>query len=108
MIIGGYDETIIEKMDTKKSGSDDVNPRKTKDGIFWMEINSNSYWQVYLYEVRVGDKAVNFGGTGHAVFNSGASVNYVPKGSYNTMMEIIMEDKTCILTPTGLWACEGC
>ena len=63
---------------------------------------------MYLYEVRVGKKAINFGGTGHAVFNSGASVNYVPKTSYNKMMEIIKGDKTCVLTPTGLWACEGC
>ena len=56
----------------------------------------------------MGKKAVNFGGTGHAVFNSGASVNYVPKGSFNKLMEVIKEGKTCVLTATGLWGCEGC
>ena len=44
MIIGGYDEAVIARMGTKKSGPDDEDPRKTKDGIFWMDINSNSYW----------------------------------------------------------------
>ena len=44
MIIGGYDEATIDKMGTRKSGPEDADPSKTEDGIFWMNINSNSFW----------------------------------------------------------------
>lgn len=44
MVIGGYDEAVIERAGTKLSGPDDKSRYKTKDGIFWMDINSNVYW----------------------------------------------------------------
>jgi len=44
LIIGGYDEKAIEKAETKRRGPADTSLERTKDGIFWMSINSSLYW----------------------------------------------------------------
>ena len=54
MIIGGYDESKILEKGTRRGHYDDpADPTKTKDGIFWMYINSRFYWMVDLYEAMI-------------------------------------------------------
>lgn len=44
LVIGGYDEKVIEEAGTKRSGPEDQSKDKTDDGIFWMFLNSDIYW----------------------------------------------------------------
>ena len=88
---GGYSAEIIKQAGTKRNpdiSADLKNQSKSDDGIFWMNINSNSHWEVYLYEAK-------FGGSSNAkietsvdrvVIDSGASLNYLPPLEYSHIM----------------------
>ena len=75
-------------------------------GIQWMYINSRHYWQVYLYEAKVGDNAIDIASSSNIQFNSRAAVNYIPLNSYKQIFEILLKDRECSTTNTGLWECE--
>lgn len=82
MLIGGYDEQCIEERGTKRNpdnAADANDLTKSDDGIFWMYINSDFFWQVDLYEAKIGPVTVfEVGQIGNLLFNSAASVNYLP------------------------------
>tara|TARA_B110000285_G_C14516538_1_gene334656 strand:+ start:36 stop:218 length:183 start_codon:yes stop_codon:yes gene_type:complete len=42
--IGGYDQSIIDAAETQYKNGDLSNRQKSKDGIFWMNINSYYHW----------------------------------------------------------------
>ena len=86
MVIGGYDEDLIEKAGTKWSSGDDKSKNKSKDGIFWMNINSNIYWQVNLYDSQIGDTKLKFDKPESVFMDSGASMIYIPTNSYNQII----------------------
>ena len=45
LVIGAYDTEAVTRRGTKWESQDDVVRKdKTKDGIFWMEINSDRHW----------------------------------------------------------------
>jgi hypothetical protein len=81
MVIGGYDEGRIKAKGNKRGPEDDPNDlSKTDDGIFWMDINSDFYWMVDLYEAKVESNEISLGkgDTANIFINSGTSVNYLP------------------------------
>jgi hypothetical protein len=62
MVIGGWDEQKIIQKGNKRLTDDDPNDMtKSEDGIFWMDINSDFYWQVDLYQVYIGEDEINLG-----------------------------------------------
>jgi len=53
MQFGGFDHKIVETS-LKDSGAEISNTSDSPDGIYWMEINSDSHWQVLLNGVKFG------------------------------------------------------
>ena len=79
MIIGGYDYNSIREKGTKRLTPQDKHDRsKSDDGIFWMNINTDYYWQVNMYEAVIGGKPLKFASLADAVVNSDATVAYIP------------------------------
>jgi len=79
MIIGGYDEERVKAKGNIRGPDDDpYDLTKTADGIFWMNINSNFYWMVDLYEAKMNNHELSIGDTANIYINSGTSVNYIP------------------------------
>ena len=83
---------------------------KTDDGIFWMNINSDFYWMVDLYEAKVGSNEVSLGQgeTANIYINSGTSINYFPDTAYDLIIEKAILDHDCTLMNFGLYKCKEC
>ena len=53
---GGYNQELIAEAQTLRNSNnleDASNRSKSNDGIFWMNINSKSHWEVYLYDANL-------------------------------------------------------
>jgi len=54
-LFGGYDESIVEHaLKLPENAPSNNNP----DGIRWMDINSESKWQVDWFQAKFGDTEV--------------------------------------------------
>ena len=79
IILGGYDEAELEERIRRigNSGSNQSGVDK-KYGLHWMKTNSEFYWQVNLYCASIGDTVIS-NSQDSMMFNTGASLNYIPK-----------------------------
>lgn len=78
------DRTIAEQ------GRSDLNP----DGIFWMNINSFHHWQVKIYKAKINDAELKVT-VDNCIFDSGASLMFVPAVEYSHIIKAIKETHTC-------------
>lgn len=62
--------------------------------IKWAPLSSYWYWSTYLEGVKVGNKSIPISVT-QAVFDSGASLCYVPTQEYVELIKEITEGKNC-------------
>ena len=107
MVIGGYDEDRIAKRGTKRGPNDQDDMTKTDDGIFWMYIKANNFWIVQMFEADLQGSKIevqNDEGFGEIMINSGVSINYLPEGSYQVIIDKIKETKTCTFKD-GIYQC---
>jgi len=115
MVIGGYDQIKIKNKGNIRAPTDDPNDMtKTDDGIFWMNINSDFYWMVDLYEAWIGEDKIHLGegDTGNIYINSGTSVNFIPENAYESIINMIVKNHKCKLSDygasRGMYKCEAC
>jgi len=90
MHFGGYDKAIVENAikENRALGLDDV--VKAPDGIYWMDINSDVHWQVKIYDAKIGDEVLHEAGSDYnMIFDSGSSLSYIPKKSYEIFLKEI-------------------
>lgn len=99
--IGGYDQAVVDKS-IAEQGRSDLNP----DGIFWMKINSFHHWQVKIYKATIGDAELKVT-VDNCIFDSGASLMFVPAVEYSNIMAAIKQTHTCDETDeSGLEMCR--
>lgn len=86
----------------KKKGIED----KTDDGVYWMNINSPTHWEVILFDVKIGDDKVTLGSS-KLIFDSGTSLIYTPSAPYNSIMAAIFKNHKCSHEDTSdLYVCS--
>jgi len=99
LYLGGWKEELIEKAGTKrKSGDPDDkdNKKKSDDGIFWMNVNSNLHWGANLYDAKFGNTGEEIDiSVGEVIFDSGASMTYIPPPEYEIIMKKMRAGKVC-------------
>lgn len=49
----------------------------SKDGIFWMKITSEKYWQIHMFKATVGGMTISQS-TDDLILDSGSSLLYFP------------------------------
>ena len=77
---GGYDDSIVEKS-IQEAGQQSTMISDSPDGIYWMEISSQSHWQVLLYNASFGTTNIKIT-TVDLIFDSGSSMMYFPRNEY--------------------------
>ena len=61
----------------ENAGENQSHSGAKKYGLHWMKINTPFYWQVNLYQARIGEELIK--GQDSMMFNTGASLSYIPK-----------------------------
>ena len=98
MVIGGWDQARVKQKGNIRGPGDDPNDMtKTEDGIFWMDITSEFYWMVDLYEAKVDRDQLKLGegDTANIYINSGTSINYIPEPAYDAIIKTIVDKHKC-------------
>lgn len=71
-----------------------------------MEITDETHWQVKLFDAKIGDRKVPFL-VDKLIFDSGASLIYMPQDPYNDIIQQLTLGKSCRLDDTaGLYICK--
>ena len=95
---GGYDQSIIDKANTKIDpnfkGDKSKVLDKTEDGIFWLNVHSNDHWEVNGYEGYVGDKELSVSWS-KVFFDSGSSHTWIPESNYYAIIDKFKENHVC-------------
>ena len=90
------DRTIAEQ------GRDPLNP----DGIFWMNIKSFHHWECKIYKAKLNDADLKVT-VDNVIFDSGASLMFVPAVEYSHIINEIKKTHTCDETDSsGLQMCR--
>jgi hypothetical protein len=84
MWFGGYDDSYV----TAPYTADELRNKTVDDLISWMSITSKNYWQVSLNEAYVGSNKLSLA-ISKVVFDSGASLMYIPSYDYNAIYNSI-------------------
>ena len=73
---GGYDNYYVQKAQEEDTEGI-LASKKSGDGIFWMDINSQQHWQVSIFEAKIGNKTLSIKAK-NAIFDTGTSLLYFP------------------------------
>ena len=61
-----------------------------------MHINSDVHWQVKIFDAKIGDEVLHEAGTDYdMIFDSGSSLSYIPKKSYEIFVKAIKKNHFC-------------
>ncbi|CDW72166.1 eukaryotic aspartyl protease family protein [Stylonychia lemnae] len=96
---GGYDQTQVL---SRYSTAEKVN-KTAEDLICWVKIVSKAYWQVQLDQATVNGQAISIK-IQKVVFDSGASLSYVPSYDYYLIYNAIFDSKNtakCAISKTS-------
>ena len=105
--LGGYSTSVARSMLTSQYNATFV--QNTSDAnlgslIAWTPSVNSNYWSGNLNSVTVNGVSipvsVNFG-----IFDSGASLMYLPTKDYNALMTQVTSGKTCTITAAGSTLC---
>lgn len=73
---GGYDQKIVEES-VRELEAAGVDTSDSENGIYWMEINSDSHWQARLQDANIGSKSLQQS-VSNVMFDTGSSLCYMP------------------------------
>lgn len=84
LFLGGIDQALVDQYATKVQEEDEeygLENKEAGDSIYWMNNNSNNHWGVVLYGARIGGAEIDLEYE-NLIFDSGASLIYIPMKSY--------------------------
>ncbi|OXB71181.1 UNVERIFIED_CONTAM: hypothetical protein H355_011180 [Colinus virginianus] len=63
-----------------------IDPYYTSNGISWVPLSAETYWQITMDKVTLGEKSVGCYFTCQAIVDTGTSLLAVPQGAYNRII----------------------
>ncbi|XP_065611854.1 pepsin A [Cyrtonyx montezumae] len=63
-----------------------IDPSYTTNGIYWVPLSAETYWQITMDKVTVGRKSIGCYFTCQAIVDTGTSLLAVPQGAYDRII----------------------